>query len=140
MAEKTTKQQRFIDCYGGDIKEAAEKAGLSYDYARRLVTKSHIIEAIRNREQTESRPKDIADRQERQAFWTEIERDKSQSTGDRLRASELLGKSEIDFVEKRIDDSRLNLADIAARMGIKHVESKVIEGKAGNDPVQAVPE
>ncbi|MHC4155768.1 MAG: terminase small subunit [Planctomycetota bacterium] len=68
------KQQRFIDSYAGDIKEAAQKAELSYDYARKLVTKRHILQAIRNRQETEVRPKDIADRQERQAFWTAIKR------------------------------------------------------------------
>ena len=95
----TTKQQRFIDCYVGDIKEAAEKAGLSYDYARRLVTKSHILEAIRNRQDTEVRPKEIANRQRRQEFWTQIMDDKKEDTRDRLKASELLGKSEADFTE-----------------------------------------
>jgi ribosome-binding protein aMBF1 (putative translation factor) len=48
----TVKQQRLIDCYAGDIREAAQKAGLSYDYARRLVTRSHILEAIRNRQES----------------------------------------------------------------------------------------
>ena len=95
----TGKQQRFIDCYCGDIKEAAKKAELSYDYARRLVTKSHILQAILNRQDTELRPKDIADRQERQAFWSKIMRDKNEETKDRLKASELLGRSEADFTE-----------------------------------------
>ncbi len=95
----TIKQQRLMDCYAGNIKEAADKAGLSYDYARRLVTKSHILEAIRNRQDTEVRPKDIADRQERQAFWTKMMRDTGEDAKDRLKASDLLGKSEADFTE-----------------------------------------
>ncbi|MBL7146791.1 MAG: terminase small subunit [Phycisphaerae bacterium] len=95
----TIKQQKFIDCYAGDIKEAADKAGLSYDYARRLVTKSHILEAIRNRQDTEVRPQDIADRQERQKFWTQMMRDTNEDAKDRLKASDLLGKSEADFTE-----------------------------------------
>jgi hypothetical protein len=95
----TVKQQRFIDAYAGDIKEAAQKAELSYDYARKLVTKRHILEAIQNRQETEVRPKDIADRQERQAFWTKIMRDGKEETKDQLKASELLGKSEADFTE-----------------------------------------
>lgn len=41
----TTKHQRLIDCYAGDIKAAAKESGLSYGYARRLVTKDHILEA-----------------------------------------------------------------------------------------------
>jgi len=99
VREFTIKQQRFIDCYAGDIKAAAEKAGLSYDYARRLVTKSHILEAIRSRQDTEVRPKEIANRQRRQEFWTQIMDDKKEDTRDRLKASELLGKSEADFTE-----------------------------------------
>ena len=95
----TTKQQRLINCYAGNIKEAAKKAGLSYDYARRLVTKSHILEAIRNRQETEVRPKDIADRQKRQEFWTTVMYNKGEDMKDRLKASELLGKSEADFTE-----------------------------------------
>jgi hypothetical protein len=95
----TVKQQRLIDCYAGDIKEAAQKARISYGYARQLLTKSNILAAIRNRQETEVRPKDIADRQERQAFWTKIMRDTKQETKDRLKASELLGRSEADFTE-----------------------------------------
>lgn len=77
----TTKQQRLIDCYAGDIKEAAKDAGLSYDYARRLVTKGHILEAIKSLQDTEVRPKDIADRQERQAFWTKTHQSADQRIG-----------------------------------------------------------
>jgi len=100
---RTAKQMRFIDSYDGNIKQAAEMAGLSYDYARRLVTKSHIREAIRSREQTEFRPKAIATRQERQEFWTENMRDEDLPMSERRKFSELLGKSELDFSDKGID-------------------------------------
>jgi len=46
----TIKQHKFIHSYSGDIKVAAKKAGLSYDYARRLVTKSHIAKAIEKKQ------------------------------------------------------------------------------------------
>jgi hypothetical protein len=95
----TVKQQRLIDCYAGDIQEAAKKAKICYGYARQLLTKSNILAAIKNRQETEVRPKDIADRQERQAFWTKIMRDRKEETKDQLKASELLGKSEADFTE-----------------------------------------
>ena len=98
----TNKQQRFVDSYDGDIKKTAKKAGLSYGYCRRLVTKSNILEAIRHRQDTEIRPKTIANRQQRQEFWTETMRDEKQDMRDRLRASELLGKSEADFIEHLI--------------------------------------
>ena len=97
----TIKQQRFIDVFAGDIKEAAKKAGINYDYARRLATKSHIKNAIKNRVEKKIRPRDIASRKDRQQFWTEVMRGgkKKSNMRDRLRASELLGKSEADFTE-----------------------------------------
>jgi hypothetical protein len=106
MADKelTIKQQRFVDVYDGDIKNAAVKAGLAYPYCRRLMTFGYIKSAIRNREDTKRNNK-IATRQERQEFWTKIMRgkvSKSLSNGDKMRASELLGKSEMDFVEKTV--------------------------------------
>jgi len=95
----TIKQQCFIDCYDGDIQKAAKKAGMSYCYARQLRTKPNILEAIKQRENTEVRPKTIMTRQQRQQFWSEVALDEDVEMKDRLRASELLGKSEADFTE-----------------------------------------
>jgi hypothetical protein len=104
--ELTIKQQRYIDAFDGSVKEAAKEARISYQYARDLQTKSYIREAIRMREQTEKRPKNIATRQERQKFWTREMLNTKNSMKDRLKASELLGKSEADFTEniKVIDE------------------------------------
>ena len=101
MAEKelTIKQQTFVDCYNGDIKEAAAKADLSYGWARHLITFPHILNAIQIRQDTEIRPNNIADRQQRQEFWTKTMTDNSEEMKDRLKASELLGKSEADFTD-----------------------------------------
>jgi hypothetical protein len=93
VKQLTTKQQRFIDCYGGDIKEAAEKAEISYGYARNLMTKSDIYQAIKNRQDIEIRPVRIATRQERQHFWTETMDDESESMRDRLKASGWINKN-----------------------------------------------
>ncbi len=134
--KKTAKQQRLIDCYTGDIKEAAEKAEISYGYARNLMTKSDILEAVRNRQETEVRPIDIADRQERQEYWTRVMEDPDEPTVVRLRASELLGKSELDFGERRQDVQPQSLADIAALMALhrpKQIESREI---ASEPPLQ----
>ena len=102
-AEFTVKQQRFIDAYDGDIQKAAIKAGVSYIYARKLYTKGNILRSIQNRQNTEVRPKAIMNRQQRQEFWTKVAKDEDEATRDRLRASELLGKSEADFVEVHLD-------------------------------------
>ena len=101
--EFTVKQQRFIDAYDGDIQKAAKKAGISYIYARRLYTKGNILESIKHREDTEVRPKAIKTRQQRQRFWSDVMDDEGEAMKDRLRASELLGKSEADFVEVHMD-------------------------------------
>ena len=45
----------------------------------------------------------IASREERQTFWTAILRDPETELRDRLRASELLGRSEGDFLERVLD-------------------------------------
>lgn len=95
----TLKQQKFVDCFAGNIKEAAEKAGLTYQYCRRLATKSNILETIKKRQETEIRPCDISIRQQQQRFWSEIMNDTGKPMPDRLRASELLGKSEADFTD-----------------------------------------
>ena len=104
----TIKQQKFVDAYNGNVKGAAEKAGLDYNYCRKLVTKGHILEIIRNRQDTEVRPKTIATRQDRQEFWTKVLRDKKKKMTDRLRASELLAKSEADFTENVKHSGEIN--------------------------------
>jgi len=43
---------------------------------------------------------EVADRKERQAFWTAVMRDSKASMRDRLKASEILGKTQQDFVTK----------------------------------------
>lgn len=50
--------------------------------------------------------KDIADREDREKFWTQIMNDPSHTCGMRLEASKLLGKAQGDFiVVKKIDSS-----------------------------------
>ena len=104
----TTKQKKFVEAYDGSIKKAAEQSGLSYDYCRRLVTKPHILEALRERESTRLNPL-IATRQERQTFWTEIMNSQEAEMRDRLKASELLGKSEADFVDRKRHEGSLDV-------------------------------
>ena len=50
----------------------------------------------------------IADRKERMELWSDIARDDEEKTGDRLRATELLGKSQGDFIE-RTENKNLNV-------------------------------
>lgn len=103
MRKLTLKQQRFIDFYVGNGADAARKAGYKGNdktlavVASKLLNDANIASRIKARESKESRP-NIATRKERQEFWTSIMRNKAQSLEDRFRASELLGKSEADFI------------------------------------------
>ena len=117
----TAKQRRYVDCFDGDIKRSAEKAGISYVYAKELHAKTcyaHIMEYIRNINDNQS-SKNIATRQERQEFWTKVLNGTEKfeviiGTGktakvveipakmaDRLKASELLGRSFADFMDRK---------------------------------------
>lgn len=102
----TAKQRAFVAAYTGNGTEAARKAGYTGDAATLAVTASDLLrvpnvaEALQARETTRT-SKLIATREERQSFWTSVLNDEGTSMSDRLRASELLGKSEADFVERQ---------------------------------------
>ena len=97
------RQKAFAEYYDGNITEAAKKAGYSvktaYSQGQRLLKNVEVQAAIKARESTESRDR-IATRQKRQEFWTDVMEDRKAEMKDRLKASELLGKSECDFTEK----------------------------------------
>jgi phage terminase small subunit len=99
----TFKQKRFIELYDGNATKAAVEAGYSpktaYCIAHENLKKPEIIKAIQERGKEERMSK-IANRQDRQAFWSEVMDNEELEMMVRLRASELLGKSEADFKEK----------------------------------------
>jgi len=99
----TPKQAAFVDAYKGNATEAALAAGYSAHTAAFIgaenLKKPQILECIKNRQDSESRSR-IATRHERQAFWTEVMQNANEEMSARLRASELLGKSECDFIER----------------------------------------
>lgn len=101
----STREQKFVDAYAGNGAQACRAAGYKGNVqvlsgqARRLLNKAKVKEAIRARERLEAKAA-IATRQERQAFWTSTLRDRGVERRDRLKASELLGRSEADFTEK----------------------------------------
>lgn len=72
-----------------------------------VYTNDRVIAAIA-RIDKETRAESVADRRTRQQFWTDMMQDKQANSGDRLRASELLGRSEADFTDN-INDSREGL-------------------------------
>lgn len=54
----------------------------------------------------------IATRAERQAFWTQVMCAEKERTADRLKAAELLGRSEADFVERLQHEGKLTLEQL----------------------------
>ena len=101
--ELTAKQKAFAEAYDGNGTEAALKAGYSPKtaafQASRLLKNVKVQAIIKSREKTESRVR-IATRQDRQEFWSSVMNGDDNEMKDRLKASELLGRSECDFTEK----------------------------------------
>ena len=104
------RQTLFAEYYAegetqGNATQSAIKAGYkettAYSMGQRLLKHVEVKRVIDDRTQ-EIRAESVATRQLRQQFWTKTMNDTSETMANRLRASELLGKSEIDFVEKRI--------------------------------------
>lgn len=112
IVEKLTeKQRRFVEAYmgeaAGNATEAARLAGYKGN-AKTLgavgaenLAKPGIQQAIDKR--VDADPK-IATREERQRFWTSVMNGDPEhgilEMRDRLKASELLGKTQADFVER----------------------------------------
>ena len=113
----TPRQKKFIAAYNGNITQAALDAGYSpktaYSIGQALLKNLEIRKAIEKREAKKVN-KLIMDREERQAFWSEMARGKVPRTkaDHRLRASELLGKSEGDFLERREYSADKSLVDL----------------------------
>lgn len=99
----TPRRRRFVEAYAGNATQAAIAAGFSARTAtsagQRLLTIPEVSEAIQAREDQRLSAL-VADRTERQVFWTATMRDECQRTCDRLRASELLAKASGDFLER----------------------------------------
>jgi phage terminase small subunit len=112
MVGLTSKQAKFVEAYCGNATDAARQAGYAGNdntlcsVGKENLRKPHIAAAIKAREDLRS-AKLIATREERQQFWTSIMRGESSEEvdiKDRIRASEILGKSEGDFLD-RVENS-----------------------------------
>lgn len=116
------RQRAFAEIYDGNATEAARQAG--YKGTRhslevtgsQLLRKPEVQAAIRSRTAGVSIAR-IATREERQAFWTRTLLDSSARMPDRLKASELLGRSQADFVDRleHSVDASLEALLLAAR-------------------------
>ncbi len=103
----TEKQRRFVEAYmgqaAGNATEAARLAGYKGNdptlaaVGGQNLRKPSVQEAIQSRVVADPR---IATRKDRQSLWTALMYDETEETRDRLKASELLAKSQADFVER----------------------------------------
>ena len=105
MKQLTDKQLRFVELYNGNATEAAKLAGYKSprEAGTRCMRDVAICRLIQDRRSQEIKPQ-IKDRQARQKFWSDAMDDEERDFRDRLKASELLGKSEGDFLD-RVENS-----------------------------------
>ena len=101
--------KKLVQVYlsNGMVKSTAlEEAGYSRSYSRTLGLKLYDnirVQTAIKAEAAKTRAESIATRKQRQEFWTAIMQDATANNADRLRASEILGKSECDFVDVHAD-------------------------------------
>lgn len=128
----TLKQKAFCEHYAacGIATEAARLAGYANPAVEgvRLLKNDNVLaylDVIPSTARKESQNR-IATAQERQEFWTAVMRGEigeetvvgealvkiKPELKDRLKASELLGKSQADFVERRVVDGDLKVTEI----------------------------
>ena len=114
----THRQELFIQEYLNSLNatQSAIRAGYSpktaYSQGQRLLKNVEVLQAI-NKVMNERKSTLIATREQRQEFWTSVMLDTDTAMKDRLKASELLGKSEGDFTDKvQANISGMTLADL----------------------------
>ena len=131
------KHRLFVEAYSGDLLEAMQVAGYIGQpeqltkRGQELLLNPHIITAIQERSKYLLKTQNIvADREERQAFWTSVMRNQDPHRiatldefgkakpaeavpmAQRLKAAEMLGKSEADFTENLRVDGTITVTDI----------------------------
>ena len=109
MKDLSQKQLLFVSAYCGNATQAAADAGYAGNrktleaVGRQNLANPRIAAAIQERQEKRTK-RTIATREERQEFWTAVMRGEHKEGGadwkDRLKAAEMLGKSEGDFIDR----------------------------------------
>ncbi len=133
------KQKRFVDLWNGNADETAKQAGYKDFHSSGMVALKNttICNLIKYKRDKEAEPF-IATRKERQEFWTKVTNGETKDKilnkngeeieikpkmSDRLKASELLGKSQGDFIDRvSVTDDRPDIPDIAATLTEKDLK------------------
>ena len=103
----TVQQRRFVEAYQGKAHGNATKAAILAGYSKktagsqgqRLLKNVEIAKAIQKQDEREEKAA-IASREERQEFLTGIMRSTEEKTVNRIKATEILGKMNGDFLER----------------------------------------
>jgi hypothetical protein len=131
------KHRLFVEAYSGDLLEAMQVAGFVGQpeqltkKGKELLLNPHVHTAIQERSKYLLKISTVvADREERQAFWTSVMRNQdphrlpilddfgkakpaeSVPMAQRLKAAEMLGKSEADFTENLQVSGTITVTDI----------------------------
>lgn len=118
MSEKLTPRQRkFAEVYEGNGVEAARVAGYTGSPGTLAVTAYHLLRLPKVRELISAREEGVLasltmNREERQELWSRLAADPDIEPSIRLKASELLGKSQADFTERLEVKGELTLVDL----------------------------
>lgn len=98
------KQRRFCEIFsanGGNATDAAREAGYAKPHPQGAENlQKPTIQRELEKMRLETTNQAIADREQRQIFLTRMMDDESQATRDRIRACELLGKAQGDFITR----------------------------------------
>ena len=166
LTKLSPKHRMFVEAYDGDPYHAARIAGyadnLGYlkQVTTQLLEQPLIIEAIKERSKYMTATKRaIATREERQQMWSDIMRNEDPHHKEevdangvpipigniplltRMKATELLGKSEADFVDKVETTVTHSLSDLVMQsyklsptedLSIEAIEAEYFKAKANN--------
>lgn len=110
MNKLTGKQKAFVEAYAdpnsktcNNAYQSALAANYSVATAKQacvIVVENCSVKPAIEAYLVRMKAKTVATRQQRQQFWTDVYQVKTNNMADRLRASELLGRSEADFTDK----------------------------------------
>jgi len=137
----TSLQRNFVACFESngfkDVEQSAMDAGYSVSYAKsisyKLLDNTGVKEAIAKRKAIVQRLA-IANRKDRQSFWTATMANERASMADRLRASELLGRSEADFTDNLNTADKTKAIELTER---EQAEARRLAGIRLRQPAEA---
>lgn len=121
----TERQAKFVRGVAGGktATQAAKDAGYGVSYANRegkiLLDKPHIQKHLAEITEKIAAP-DIADASARQKWWTDVMNDTTEDIKARLKASELLAKSQGDFIEQREVKGNVLIRVIREEAGVSY--------------------